>query len=76
MFKIVQGNTWAVLDTIRVHARHSKRSAMIDRLRSEDGNWGGVLGGRDPNHERDRDMDETQQLGMVYGGGSDRWGIA
>jgi hypothetical protein len=35
-----------------------------------------VLGGRDLHDQRDRDLDETQQLGILYGGGSDGWSIA
>jgi hypothetical protein len=37
----------------------------VDRLRSKDGDWGGVLGGRDLNDELDRDLGETQELGIL-----------
>jgi hypothetical protein len=33
----------------------------VDRLRSKDGDWGGVLGGRDLNDELDRDLGETHE---------------
>ena len=35
-----------------------------------------MLGGCGLKDERDRDLDETHQLGIHYGGGSDGWGIA
>ena len=57
-----------MLDVIRVRAGRSERGTMKDPPRKKDGSWGGVLGGRD--------LDETQRLGILYGGGSDRWGIA
>ena len=34
-----------------------------------------MLGGCDLNDERDRDLDETHQLGILDGGGSDGWSI-
>ena len=51
-----------------MRTRRNKRGAMIDHTRRKERDWGGVLGGRD--------LGETQQLGILYGGGSDRWGIA
>ena len=48
-----------------------------DRLppQQRGGVGGGVLGGHDLNDERDHDLDETQQLGALYNGGSDGWDI-
>ena len=34
------------------------------------------MGRCDLNNERDRDLDETHQLGVLDGSGSDGWGIA
>ena len=76
LFKVAEGDAGVVLDVIRVRARRRKCGAKIDHLRSKDGDWGGVLGRGDLNDERDRDLDETQQLGILYGGGSDGRGIA
>ena len=35
-----------------------------------------MSGGRDLNDGWDRDLEETRQLAILYGGGSDGWGIA
>ena len=59
LFKVAEGDAWMVLDVIRVRACHRKRGAKIHCLRSKDGDWDRVLGGRD--------LDETQQLGTPYG---------
>ena len=76
LFKVAEGDAGVVLDVIQVCARRKKRGAKIDRLRNKNGDWGGVSGGHDSDDERDRDLDEAQQSGVLYGGGSDRWATA
>lgn len=75
LFKVAKGEARVVRDVIRVRAGSGKCSPKIDRLRCKDGDWGGVLGGRDLNDKGDCDLGETQELGVLDGGGADRRGL-
>lgn len=59
LFKVAEGNTRVVWDMIGVCTRRGERGTKIDRLRSKDGDWIGVLRRCDLNDQRDRDLHET-----------------
>ena len=64
LFKVAEGDARAGRDPGTRLTQ--KGDAKIDCLRTKDGHWGGVLGGRD--------LDETQQMGILYG--PEGWDIA
>lgn len=75
LFKVAEGGTGIVWNVIRVCPRRSERGAMVNRLRSKDGDWIRVLCGRELKDQRDRDLYETQELRILYDDGSNRGGI-
>lgn len=75
LFKVAKGEARVVRDVIRVRAGSGKRSPKIDRFCCKDGDWVGVLGGRDLNDQGDCDVDKTQELGVLNSGGADRRGV-
>lgn len=75
LFKVAEGGAGIVLDMIRVRARRGEGGAKIDGFRGEDGHRGGVLGGCDLEDERECDLDETHELGVLDGDGSYGRGI-
>lgn len=76
LFEIAKGDTGVVWDVFRVRPRSGQRSPQVDRFRGKDGDWGGVLGRGDLDDKRDGDLDETGELGVLDGDGTDGRGIA